>query len=427
MTSPHLAVILAGRLVGEVERTRAGVLRLTYAPDARGARHTPVSLSLPTTEGSIAGTKVDSFLWGLLPDSDAALGAIARRHGADVRDPLSLLAAVGKDCAGAVQLCAPAEVEAILARQGRLVPYSRTDVEKRLAGLRMDENAGWTMPGEHWSLGGAQQKFALRRVGDDWFEAQGAQPTSHILKPGIHKLVAQALVEHVSMRAATLAGLNVAHTEFARFTSESAIVVTRFDRAIDEAGNLVRLHQEDLCQALGVGEKYEQHGGPTPASIVRLLRESADTAAQAATNVDAFIDALVLNTVMAAPDAHARNYAVLLDRDSVRLAPLFDVASGLAYGTRDDDNRAMAMSLAGTHDAGRVAADDWLRLAAHNRLDDGRLLERVREIAETIPGAMRTALHEVEEVDGTVRQLTDRLLPALDKHAAGIARRAARR
>jgi serine/threonine-protein kinase HipA len=66
------------------------------------------------------------------------------------------------------------------------------------------------------------------------------------------------------MSAAVNLGVEAAHCEYTQFKSQDALVVTRFDREIggDEPR---RLHQEDLCQALGVREKYEQYGGPSAA------------------------------------------------------------------------------------------------------------------------------------------------------------------
>jgi serine/threonine-protein kinase HipA len=416
-------VLLSGRIVAHVERTRAGVLRLTYEADARGASDTPVSLSLPPTLGTFTGAVVEGYLWGLLPDNDRALRAIASRYGADSRDPLGLLAAVGKDCAGAVQFCLPDEVDGVTARDEELLPLTDGDIEMRLAELRTDEDAGWVMPGEHWSLGGTQQKTALRRTRDGWFEAQGAAATSHILKPGIRALRAQALLEHTSMRAAAACGVDVARTEYQGFKSEWAIVVTRFDRA-DSRGRLLRLHQEDLCQALGVSEKYEDRGGPNPTQIIRLLRDTARTAADASANVARFVDGLVLGTVIAAPDGHARNYAVLLDGDAVRLAPLFDVASSLSYEPGVGGGRTMAMSVAGVFDARAVTGKQWRRFAEDNRLDPDDVLDRVRRFADTIPAAMRAALAEVDDWDGAARALADHLLPALDTHVAAVARAA---
>jgi len=421
MTSA-LAVLLSGRLIGQVERTRAGVLRLTYLPEASAPGATPLSLSLPPTEQSITGPRVESFLDGLLPDNTRVRQSIAREHGADASDPLSLLAVIGKDCAGAVQFCPPDQVEQTLARTGHLVPVSNSDIEMRLAEMRMDQDASWTMPEEHWSLGGGQQKFALRRTGDGWAEARGTYPTSHIFKPGIYKLHAQALVEHISMRAASAIGLDVAHTEYASFKSEDVLVITRFDRIASQDGTLTHIHQEDACQALGVVEKYEQHGGPSVEDIVTLLRENSHTAAAGRRNGDRFIDGIILNMVIAAPDGHARNYALLLDRDQVHLAPLFDVASGLAYD--NPSNRVTAMSVAGNFYPETVTRDDWVRLAERNRLDEATLIERVSEVASQIPDAMREALDEIDDWDGQASELAKRLLPAMQAHAAGVAQRA---
>lgn len=417
-TPRRLAVLLAGREVAQIERTRAGVLRLTYGSDARGATATPLSLSLRPSVGTFTGDRVENYLRGLLPDNERVLRSIASEFGADARDPLSLLAVLGKDCAGAVQFCLPDDVEPTRSRDGALVLLTDADIEMRLAEMRTDEDAGWVMPGEHWSLGGSQQKFALRRTADGWAEAQGAEATSHIVKPGIYRMTAQALVEHVSMRAAAACGIDAASTEYLTFKSESAIVVTRFDRASTGEAGLVRLHQEDLCQALGVGEKYEDYGGPTADDLIRLLRDRSRTARDAAANVERFVDALVFNTLIAAPDGHARNYAVLLDADSVRLAPVFDVASGLAYSYRDDTARALAMSVAGEFDPAAVTRDTWRRFADENRLDVDDVLDRLDRYADTIPSAMRSALAEVDDWDRSAIALADRLLPAVEAHLA---------
>lgn len=422
-SSPHLAVLLDGEVVAEVGRGRSGTLRLEFTESARRPGRTPLSLSLPTSTGTITGAPVDTFLSGLVPDDDVARRAVARVHGAHANDVLSLLAAVGKDCPGAVQLCPPDEVDVTAARTGQLVPVSDADVEMRLATLRTDRDASWTMPGEHWSLGGSQQKFALRRHDDRWFEATGSEPTSHIVKPGIYALRAQAMIEHVSMRAAVRCGVPAAETEYTSFKSEDAIVITRFDRtSTGEPGGLRRLHQEDLCQALGVGEKYESEGGPDAGAVVRLLRESSSTARAAATNVARFLDGLVYNTVIAAPDAHARNYAVLLQGDDVELAPLFDVATGLAYDPPAGGSRALSMSIAGQIDPARVTPDTWKRFCETVSVDETPVLEKIREVAEVAPDAMAEALAGIDDWDGAASDVSARLLPAVREQARTVLR-----
>lgn len=413
MKPPALAVILHGRPVGTVERTRSGAARLTFdiEPDV------PLSLSLPAEETVHTGDKVDRWLAALLPDNDDALAAVERLYGADRREPLSLLAAIGSDCAGAVQFCTPDEVDATIAREGHLEPAPDHAIEQRLGMMAIDRAASWMLLGEHWSLGGTQQKFTLRRRDDAWFFPAGAEASTHIVKPGIRNLHAQALAEHISMAAAAAIGLSAAPTEFVSFGSEDALVVTRFDRSVDAEGIVTRVHQEDLCQALGNPQKYQEYGGPSAADIVQLLRDQSATAAQARVNVDRFVDGLILSTVIGAPDAHGRNYAVLLTADGPRVSPLFDVASGLGYDTAPGTPRSLSMSIGGTYRLDEVDAEAWKRFAGTIRVDEQRILARVQEMAEALPGAVASALDDLGASD-QVAGLRERLLPTLRDHAA---------
>lgn len=409
----QLSVILEGRHVAELVRTRAGALRLTYLDDARSVGTTPLSLSLPPDIASHVGAPVVTFLRGLVPESEAALDAIGRRYRIDTRDELALLSVIGKDCAGAVQFCAEHEIEATLAREGSLQECSISDIEIRLDEMDTDEGASWTMPGEHWSLGGTQQKIALRRQGGRWYVAQGAEATTHIIKPGIRKMRAQALDEHASMRAARSVGIDAAYTEYTSFKSQDAIVVSRFDRADIDGDRVVRLHQEDLCQALGMTEKYETDGGPSALDIVRMLREVSETAGAARRNVERFVDGLIYNTVIGAPDAHARNYAVLLDGDSVNLAPIYDVASGFAYEPPVNGGRIVSMSVGGVFELDGIGREAWSRFADAAGLDVDRTVERVAELTALLPDAFVEALEGIDDYEGDVALLEQRLLGEL--------------
>lgn len=412
-----LAVLLEGRHVAELTRTRAGALRLSYLDDAREPGATPLSLSLPTGTSTHSGAPVDRFLRGLLPENPGAMRSIARRHRVDPEDVLDVLSAIGKDCAGAIQFCRDDEIEDTSQRAGRLEEYRESDIEVRLDEMDTDQDASWTMPGEHWSLGGTQQKLALRHENDRWFVAHGAEATTHIIKPGVRKMTAQALVEHVSMRAACLLGVHVAPTEFVSFKSQDGIVVTRFDRYRTAAGVVERVHQEDLCQAIGNDEKYEEFGGPSALEIIQLLRDASATASEARRNVERFVDGLVYNTVVEAPDAHARNYAVLLRGDAVKLAPLFDVASGLAYDTPPGADRVLSMSVGGTFAPQEIDARRWSNFAATAGLDADTVVGRVAEMRSAAPGAFATALDEIDDVEGHAATLRERLLPELEARA----------
>ena len=420
-TIDALAVVLSGVLVAHVERTPSGAYRLEYEPSAKSHGSTPLSLSLPPEVGSFVGESVGTFLWGLLPENPLALAAVQRTHrGVDLRDPMSLLAAIGKDCAGAVQFCRPDEVADLLSGTGSLEPASGADIEQRLSELRLDPQAGWVMPSEHWSLAGMQAKFGIRRSENSWWWAHGSQATTHIVKPGVSGLRAQALVEHLTMRAGAHLGLSVAATEFVDFESERALVVTRFDRASTRDGGVTRIHQEDVCQALNIREKYEQDGGPSASVVIRLLRESAATARQARENVGDFVAGLIFNTVVAAPDAHARNYALTLDEDQVQLAPLYDLATSLAYDPTAHAARQVSMQIGGAFITSEVDEDAWKRFADDNGLSPEWITEQVDRIRGSAVDAFERAIREAadNDWDNQVGVVAERLLPALASQLA---------
>lgn len=402
----HLAVLLEGEVCAEIRRTRAGSLRLTYA-DGKGLADTPLSLSLPRGLDHVGAT-VERFVTGLLPENEEALGAIAARFGADRRDPLGMLEAIGLDCPGAVQFCTEDRVADALARIGSVAAVSDSDIEARLAELEVNGAASWMMPGEHWSLGGTQQKFALRREAGEWCEALGSEPTTHIVKPGIRRVRAQALAEHVTMAAARALGVRTAATEFREFKSETAIVVERFDRERRE-GAVVRLHQEDLCQALDIGEKYEDRGGPSAGRIARLLSDAAARSSDAEANVREFVDMVIFNTVVGAPDAHARNFAVMLDGDRVRLAPMFDSATALGHATTGV--RKAAMSVGGEFTLDHLTPTHWATFAGDVGVALEHVLERVAYFASEAPAAFAHALGEVDHPEAA--ELRERLTQPL--------------
>lgn len=390
MRPQHLAVLLYGQHVADLEQTQGGQHLLAYRDDPGT---TPISLTMPLGDGPFKQRVVDPFLEGLLPERESAREAMSRELGVSARNPYALLATMGLDCAGAVQFCTDDEVADVLARRGTLHELGDDDIEKRLTELRTNSSASWLAPRERWSLAGAQAKFALRREGDTWYEATGAEPTTHIIKPGIDGFRSQALNEHISLQTARRAGLSAARSSFERFGTEPALVIERYDRRRNRNGALVRLHQEDLCQATGTypSDKYESGGGPRAVGIIDLLRASS-TRADRQDNLDSFVDALAFNVLIQAPDAHAKNYSILLLDSIVRLAPLYDVASGAPYdSTSQTGLRTAAMAIGGRREFTQIDLNRWRRFAGEAGLDPDAVVARVLALAERIPDAMADA------------------------------------
>ncbi|HEY2055426.1 MAG TPA: type II toxin-antitoxin system HipA family toxin [Solirubrobacterales bacterium] len=387
-----LVVLLGDRVAGTLTRLTGGQLRFDYDPLYREAETaTPLSLSMPVRINSHSDRVVTPWLWGLLPDNEAVLRRWARELQASASSAFSLLSTpVGEDCAGAVRFVAPDRVEEALGRSGEVTWLDESGVAERLRELREDATAwlGEVFTGQ-FSLAGTQAKTALLLDGNRWGVPTGSIPTTHILKPGVQGLADQDLDEHLCLDAARRAGLVVAHTRIERFAEFSAIVVERYDRlAVDD--RLVRVHQEDLCQALGLppDRKYQRDGGPTPTQIARLLR-NAMSPSVAEEAVRRFADALAWNWVIGGTDAHAKNYSLLLSAGQVRLAPLYDVASALPYGM-DEHKLRFAMKVGGSY--GVYPRHDYWRAAAEALdLDAEALHARVRELAEVAPDAFSAA------------------------------------
>lgn len=255
-----------------------------------------------------------------------------------------------------------------------------------------------------------------------WYSCEGSAATTHILKSGVRGLAHQALNEYVCMRLATSLDVPAASVEYLEFEGESgvepAIVIERYDRLV-EGGNVTRLHQEDLCQALGClpNNKYTMYGGPNCAEALGLLTSTGPTA-QA--NAAGFLQMLFLSYLLAATDAHAKNYSIMLAADgSHRLAPMYDVASIAPYveGARlKVKPPKLAMSIGGENRAGRVSANDLAKLVEQCGLERfGITAEGCRDLlalyAEEIPGKLAQEFDALEKTGSAdaARELRGRM------------------
>ncbi|HEX5542369.1 MAG TPA: HipA domain-containing protein [Micromonospora sp.] len=183
--------------------------------------------------------------------------------------------------------------------------------------------------------------------------------------------------------------------------------------------SVIRIHQEDMCQALGVPpmNKYQSEGGPAPEQIVELLRRAVRPEHQAIEQVERFVDALALNWIIAGTDAHAKNYSLLLADGQIRLAPLYDVASILPY----DDMHLMKMRLAMRIDREYcvmgISGRHWRRFATANELDPEATLQRVDQLAARLPECFAAAAED-EAVQALGSELPARMVEQVTKQAA---------
>jgi serine/threonine-protein kinase HipA len=327
-----LNVFLNGRLVGRLRRQASGAIDFQYDEGWLAWEQAfPVSLSLPLREDRFIGDPVIAVFDNLLPDNDQIRRRLAERVRAGGYDAYSLLAAVGRDCVGALQFLSdgtdPGPAGGI---EGR--PLGDEDIAGILGDLKrtplgVDESGEFRI-----SLAGAQEKTALLHWEDKWQVPHGSTATTHILKPEIGKLpngidLSQSIEnEHLCMRLTASMGLPTARTEIREFAGRRALVVERFDRLRTRDGRLLRLPQEDCCQALSVPppRKYEPDGGPGMRQILDLLKASDEPEA----DQTLFLKAQIVFWLLGATDGHAKNFSVfLLPGGRFCLTPLYDVMS----------------------------------------------------------------------------------------------------
>ncbi len=427
--SRRLVVLMADRRVGEVEMDAVGRFSLTYDDAWRQSSNaTPLSLSMPLAQATHGDAPVRAFLWGLLPDNERVLDRWAQTYQVSSGNPFALLRHVGEDCAGAAQFVVPERVREIVARDGDVNWLTDDEVAVRLRILRRDPTAWHVRNGGQFSLAGAQAKTALyyEPSTERWGDPSGAVPTTHILKPAVTGLDEHDLNEHLCLRAAKGLGIIAAASEVASFSGERAIVVERYDRRRDSGNYVSRIHQEDMCQALGVepAMKYQNEGGPSPEQIIELLRNAINPRRSSATSVARFVDALAFNWIIGGTDAHAKNYALLLSSGQVRLAPLYDIASALAYDEIYVARLKLAMKIGGEYGMDKISGRHWRRFASANGLDESETMARVDYLAEHAPAAFAEAATSTSVI-AIDSQLPARLVERIASRAAECRKRLA--
>lgn len=320
------------RLVGRLRKAASGAIDFRYDESWLAWEHGfPVSLSMPLREDLYVGDPVVAVFDNLLPDNLDIRHRLAERSSAAGDDVFSLLSAVGRDCIGAMQFLPEGEEPGPAGSvQGRAM--NENEIAGILANLT-DNPLGLGVNREfRISLAGAQEKTALLYWKGGWRIPHGTTATTHILKPEIGRrgdgvdLSLSVENEHLCMRLISMLDLPVAKTRMEKFGDKKVLVVERFDRRWTNDGRLLRLPQEDCCQALSMlsTKKYESDGGPGLRNLLDLFMSSDEPARDR----KMIMKTAVVFWLLAATDGHAKNFSLFLHpRGGFSLTPLYDVMS----------------------------------------------------------------------------------------------------
>lgn len=329
-THVPLRILLNNRLVGQLVKEAGGAVLFRYDESwLAWSNAIPLSLSLPLREDAYRGERVIAVCENLRPDSEGIRRRVAERVGAAGTDAYSLLSRIGRDCVGALQFV-PEDVVVKTddALQGE--PLSEAAVELLLKNLSRAPLGLGQDQDFRISVAGAQEKTALLYHRGKWLMPHGTTPTTHILKPQIGTvpngidLSNSVENEFYCLKFMAAFGLPVCSAEIRVFGSTKALVVERFDRKWTDDGRLLRLPQEDCCQALACppSRKYQSHGGPGLSDLLKLVKAS-DSPAE---DQQQLLKSQVLFWLLGATDGHAKNFSVFLGRSGrFKLTPIYDV------------------------------------------------------------------------------------------------------
>jgi serine/threonine-protein kinase HipA len=415
----ELLVMIEGSLMGRVHADKAGGLSLDYEASWRESpQGHSLSVSMPLAQIPYLQKPVLSYLWNLLPEDPNVLQRWGQQYHVSAANPFRLLANVGADVPGAAQFIPPERLQEIQSAHRPTIDWMTVDeLAERLRQLRADI-AAVRRPGDigKMSLPGAQAKTAYYwdKQTNRWGVPGGRTPTTHIIKPCVPGFDGLVENEHLCLDIAARLGMPAANS-YVLALDQAYIVVERYDRLPPSPGSsfVRRIHQEDMCQALGLmpGKKYQEDGGPGIAQIATLIRRvSSDPDA----DVDRFLQANMFNWLIGGTDAHAKNYSLLIGAgDEIRFAPLYDLSSQLSYP--DLIEQRVAMKIGDHYDIRRVGIADWRKLARACTIEEERVLTLLRSMAKALPDAISAARKQAL-IEGLSEKFIAPLAQQLIKH-----------
>lgn len=404
-----LFVTMNGIEVGEYINRSSGAQEFIYSDSwLKQSAAIPLSLSLPLTDKKHKGDVVHNYFDNLLPDNPEVRNRIQSRFASKTNKPFDLLADIGLDCVGAIQLFN--EQADVNVKKIEGTPVSDSEIAQTLKNY-LTLPLGMSSRGEfRISIAGAQEKTAFLWHENQWQRPIGPTPTTHIFKLPIGKIHYNNIDlsdsvenEWLCLKILKAFGLPVAKPSIQTFDDVKVLVVKRFDRVLAEDKSwLIRQPQEDMCQALGYAPalKYESDGGPGISSIMNVLASASNAEASRIQ----FMKSVFVFWLLDAIDGHAKNFSVFLkQRGRFELTPLYDVISALPLTAKkqiDSQDIKMAMAL---HSKNRhyhpheIVARHWFSQAKRDNFPDSEMLKIMTDTIDSVDDVIATVESSLAE------------------------------
>jgi len=394
-----LTVYMHSEPGGTLDQDASGLLQFTYMPawlERRDAH--PLSRMLPLSPDTYENKYARPFFAGILPE-EGPRQRICQILGISEGNDFAMLERIGGECAGAVSLLP--EGQEPFQTENRKRVLDQAELISIIQALpRRPLMAG--EEGIRLSLAGAQNKLPVVMESETIALPLGNTPSTHIIKPEPEHFPGLVANESFCMQLAQRVGLSAAEAKPRIIGETPCIVVTRYDREATAAG-VVRLHQEDFCQALGrpPERKYQQEGGPTVKDCVALLREWSTTPVL---DILGFIDALIFNLLIGNADAHGKNFSMIYAGGTRRLAPLYDLVSTVAW---PDLSTRLAMGIGHGKNINDLNTAHFKRMAEECSLGWPMVRERIHDLTSRTLQAIDTIKIPLPESAAVLSSIAD--------------------
>ncbi len=316
------------------------------------------------TDFSPTQTQLLPWFSNLLPEGPLR-SYLAEQTGVKPVREYSLIAALGKDLPGAVQIVSSEE---------------KVQVEKENVS---DQSEAIPHNALKFSLAGVQLKFSAlaKQKGGLTIPTQGIGGNWIVKLPSL-RFEGLSQNEFSMMTLARLVGMDIPDFKLIPLSeieglprgiehiAEDAFAIRRFDRAKD--GSLV--HMEDFAQVYGVypERKYERASAKSIATVLWI--ETGEK------GVREFIKRLIFNTLIGNADMHLKNWSLLYpDRIHATLSPGYDFVSTIPYITDD----SAALTYARTKKMAKLDKDELSYLASKSHIPEKLVIEEAMQTVET--------------------------------------------
>lgn len=318
----------------------------------------PISISLPLEEKAFDEKRTRYFFEGLLPEGFTRK-CVADWMQKDVNDYLSILAGLGNECLGAIQI--------LDENSEKIVPDYRKLTEREVEILAKEgaSESAEIVTKSHLSLTGASGKVGLYydKADSQWYLPLGSMPSTHIVKQSHVRLEKIVVNEQLCLLTASNLGIKVPNSfiiNSQKMQGENILFATeRYDRKFKKENYMLkdlqipfRLHQEDFAQAMGISSsmKYEKKGDHYLKKMFEVIKKYSSNPLE---DQKKLWDICIFNYLIGNTDNHIKNVSLLYaeNLNDIRLAPAYDMVSTMIYESSTEN---MSLGIGGIYDIRKI-------------------------------------------------------------------------